>query len=84
MVYTPQITFTWSDFVQNPSCNYALNYNFELVSQSNGSRIALPAWITSTGFDFDVYTTDPSTIDDYYVAVTGSVPLTFPAFSDEL
>ena len=77
VLYTPQITFSWEEFTQTPSCGHALEYSFELVSHSTGPPgIALPSWIAQPGtYDFAVYSTDPAIIGDWYISVTASVPL---------
>ena len=78
------ISFSYIDFVQYPICGYALDYTFRLINQSTGVATALPAWITRSGFNFDVYNTDPSTVGAWIIEVTGSVPTAYmnPVYSE--
>ena len=82
-IYTPQIQFTFAEFLQTPACAYSLVYTY-WVKDSNGAYSALPSFISQSGKTFTVVSTDPNVVAVYQVVVRGSVPGGFPVFQDEL
>ena len=45
-VYTPQIQFSHTDFVQTPDCLYTLVYTYEIEDLATGTVTPLPSFVT--------------------------------------
>ena len=82
-IYTPSIQFSFTEFVQTPDCQYALDYTFQ-IKDSSGTYTTLPGFITESSKTFTVMSNDPADAGDYQVAVIAAVPTGYPAFQDEL
>ena len=81
-VYTPQIQFSFEDFVQTPACDYTLDYTFWV---KNGAvYTALPSFIAAETKTFTVVSKNPKDVANYQLVVRGSAPTGKPQFKDEL
>lgn len=83
-IYTPAITFVFTEFVQVPACAYTLDYTFYILDTATGTYSALPTFITEASKTFTVDSSDPLDVALYSVVVRGSVPPGFPASFGEL
>ena len=82
-IYTPQIQFAYTEFVQTPACLYTLDYTYQ-IKDSGGVYSALPVFVAELTKQFTVVSSDPLIVASYHVSITGAVPATYPAFSSEL
>ena len=83
-IYTPQIQFTFVEFVQTPACAYTLDYTFWVYDSLTGTYSALPSFITQSAKIFTVVSTSTTDVATYQVIARGSVPTGYPSFSNEL
>ena len=79
-IYTPQIQFSFAEFVQTPACGYTLDYTFWIKDSSTGVYSALPSFISHSDKTFTVASTSPSDVTNYQVVVRGSAPSGYPVF----
>ena len=83
-VYTPEIQFSFTEFVQIPACDYTLDYTYWVIDSTHVVYSALPTFISELDKTFTVVSTSSSDVALYEIVVRGSVPSGYPVFKDEL
>ena len=64
-IYTPQIQFSFSEFVQTPACAYSLVYTFWVFDSGTGNYSSLPSFISESAKTFTVVSTNPANVALY-------------------